>query len=106
MIYHKDLEKRWSSFSFLEQMANIGSEVERTINWKNKNDEEYSRLAFERALELMDFTMSDPKNRKRLKEVARVREFFADYFQCGNNYSFDDKFFKDYFSYFAIALNR
>lgn len=32
---HKGLtKKRWYSFSFYQQMANVGSEVERVINWK------------------------------------------------------------------------
>ena len=37
-------------------MANVGSEVERALNWQAKGNKEYSRLAFERALELLDFT--------------------------------------------------
>ena len=33
-FYHKDLsDDRWLEFSFAEQMANVGSEVERAINW-------------------------------------------------------------------------
>ena len=60
---------RWKELSFFEQMANIGSEVERTIQWKKKNNEDYSRRAFERTLELLDLTIADPKNKKRLKEL-------------------------------------
>ena len=67
---HKELSQgKWQKMSLIEQMANIGSEVERAINWKNKNDKEYSRMAFERALELIDLTISDGKNRWRLKEI-------------------------------------
>ena len=48
---HKDLaEGRWSQLSFLEQMANIGSEVERALNWRAKKNPGYSQKAFERAL--------------------------------------------------------
>jgi len=48
---HKNLASGgWQKLSFFEQMANIGSEVERTIKWKNKGNAEYSRLAFGRAL--------------------------------------------------------
>ena len=36
---HKELSQgKWQKMSLIEQMANIGSEVERAINWKNKND--------------------------------------------------------------------
>ncbi len=62
-FYHKDLsDGRWQEFSFAEQMANVGSEVERAIKWKNKNKPERSQLAFFRALELMDFTITDKIN--------------------------------------------
>ena len=36
---HKQLaDGRWFKLKFVEQMANIGSEIERTILWKNKNN--------------------------------------------------------------------
>jgi len=102
---HRELgQGRWEKLSLVEQMANIGSEVERAINWKNKNDKEYSRMAFERALELIDLTMADEKNRHRLIEISRVRESLADYFIGGNIYSFSDQFWKDYFFNFGFAV--
>lgn len=101
---HKNLsEGRWKKLSFFEQMANIGSEVERAINWRNKKDEAYSKMAFDRALELIDLTIADEKNRKRLRELTRVREVLIDYFLCGNNYSSSDKSWKNYFYAFAFA---
>ena len=103
---HKELSQgRWKQLSFFEQMANIGSEVERSINWKKKDNKEYSRLAFERALELIDLTIRDEKNIKRLRELTRVRENFVDYFVCGNNYSSSEKNWKNYFYSFAFASN-
>ena len=60
---HKDLAAgRWSQLSFLEQMANIGSEVERALNWRIKNNVDYAQKAFERALELIDLTLENEKN--------------------------------------------
>lgn len=70
---------RWRKFSLIEQLANIGSEVERTIKWKPKNLQ-YGQKAFERVLELFDLTLKDPKNRERLKEIARGRELFVDFY--------------------------
>ena len=85
---HKQLANgRWFNLSFMEQMANIGSEVERTISWRNKNNSEYSSLAFERALELLDLTVEDANNvqsRSRLKELLRLREVLVDYFLFSN----------------------
>ena len=51
---HKELAAgRWSTFSLVEQMANVGSDVGRAINWKAKGNLPYSQKAFERALELL-----------------------------------------------------
>jgi hypothetical protein len=78
MIYHKDLAGgRWKELSLTEQMANIGSEVHRALNWARKKEQEHSQLAFERGLELFDLTISDSRWRKRLKEICRAREVFC-----------------------------
>ena len=99
--------ERWFKLSFVEQMANVGSEVERTILWKEKNNPEYSKMAFERALELLDLTINDKRNIKRLKELLRVREVLADYFAFNNEYQSTDKSWRDYFYPFnwAARLN-
>ena len=100
---HKSLaEGRWQTLSFFEQMANIGSEAERTINWFDKN-KEYSRLAADRMIELLDLTISDPKNQKRLKELFRLREVLADYFYFDNVYKSDNQKWHNYFNAFNYA---
>jgi hypothetical protein len=54
---HQELASgRWATMSFMEQMANVGSEVERAISWRKKNNGEYGRMAIERALELLELT--------------------------------------------------
>lgn len=63
MIFNKEFEKRWLKFSLLEQMANIGAEIGRAINWREKDKKE-SQAFFERGLELLDLTINDPKNKK------------------------------------------
>lgn len=75
MIQHKELsEGRWQEMSFCEQMANIGSEVSRTIKWKEKNNPDQSQKAFERALELIDITLTTNLRRTALIELCRLRE--------------------------------
>lgn len=102
IIIHKDLAAgRWFTFSLAKQLANVGSEVERTIKWKNKGDVEYSRDACIRALELMDLTIADRKNKKRLKELLRVRYMFGDQYMGINEFNFTDEFWQNYFMYFA-----
>ena len=101
-FYHKGLaDGRWEEFSFAEQMANIGSEIERAIGWKKKGKSEYSREAFFRALELMDFTIADKKNKSRLKELCRVREVLVDYFFADNRYKSTDLSWQKYFGAFT-----
>ncbi len=101
---HKTLAAgRWFELDLIEQMANVGSEVERTIRWKEKGNRDYSDRAFERALELLDLTIVDKKNRKRLKEPCRVREMLVDYFHGDNEYSSTDAAWRKYFYAFAYA---
>lgn len=101
---HKDLaDGRWKTFSFLEQMANVGSEVERTMSRKREDRAEMAQKAFERALELLDLTIQDPKNRARLSELCRLREVLVDYFMYSNQYKSSDKLWHNYFYAFAYA---
>ena len=102
---HKDLASgRWKRMSFVEQMANIGSEVERALNWKSRNNTVYSHQAAERALELLDLTVEGVRGFSRLKELIRVREAIADYFFGTNQFISSDMSWKKYFSYFAYAM--
>lgn len=104
---HKQAQAgRWTKFTISEQMANIGSEVERTILWKNKNNQGYSQKAFERALELLDLTVGDKKNRHRLKEILRLREVLVDYFMFDNQYSSSDELWRKYFYPFNFKARR
>ena len=106
-IQHKDLAGgRWNSLSFCEQMANVGSEVERAIKWREKGNAQYSHMAFERALELLDLTVADEKNKKRLKELLRLRETLADYFAFENVYQSSDRCFQNYFYAFTFAARK
>jgi len=107
-FYHKGLASgKWEKLDFFEQMANIGSEVERAIKWRSTNPE-YSQQAFFRALELVDFTRLDPKNKTRgkLRELCRMRECLVDYFFGSNIYKSSDSLWQKYFRAFAFAASR
>ena len=102
---HKDLASgRWERLSFLEQMANIGSEVERALNWQVKDNAAYSQKAFERALELLDLTLDSTIAPARFKELARIREAIADYFVGTNQFKSTEISWRRYFSPFAYAV--
>lgn len=97
---------RWKQLSFMEQMANIGSEVERALNWQAKNNAAYSQQAFERALELVDLTLDAVTGCARLKELARLREVLVDYFFGTNRFLSTETAWKNYFSAFTYAARR
>ncbi|MBI5266521.1 MAG: hypothetical protein HY851_04730 [candidate division Zixibacteria bacterium] len=106
-VQHKDLAAgRWQNISFVEQMAHIGAEVERALNWKDRGNADYSRRAYERALELLDFTLDDPRNRPRTKEIARVREGLVDSFDGTNEFGSTDALWRGYFGAFSYAAGR
>ena len=94
---------RWKKLSFAEQMSNVGSEIERSINWRTKGRPDFGLRAFERALELLDLTIADPGNRGRLRELSRVREALADYFAFDNEYRSTDEDWQRYFRFFLMA---
>lgn len=98
MIIHKTLAGgRWFELSIAEQLANVGCDIDRAIRWRDKGDLNYSRSAFERALELLQFTIADPKNKKRLKELCRAKEALIDYFVYDNQYCSTDEAWQKYF---------
>ena len=96
---------RWQKLSLVEQLANVGSEVERAMTWRTKNAE-YSRLAFARALELIDLTLADVKNRRRCKEIARLREVLGDYFAGDNVWQSTDQLWRNFFYPFNYAARK
>lgn len=102
MSFHSSLaEGRWFTFSLAEQLGNIGSEVSRCIRARG-DDKRFEGAVF-RALELFDLTLSDPRWRKRLKEIARARELFCDAIQDGKEYGTTLEDLDKYFYYFAFA---
>ena len=104
---HKDITQgRWDQMPFVEQMANIGSEVERALNWRKKQNMDYTRKAFERALELIDLSLGAARNLSRLKELARVRETMVDYFFGTNEFVSTEASLQKYFLHFIYAARK
>ncbi len=102
--YHKDLsQKAWSRFTLAVQLANIGSEVIRAINWQKRGNAEYARLAFYRALELTDLTIMTRPGPARIREFTRMRTALVDYFDGTNSFASSDKNWTAYFTAFTVA---
>jgi len=91
---------------FMAQMANVGSEVERALKRRESGEEKSCMLAFDRALELLDLTISDERNLVHIGELTRAREVLADNIVGGNLYATTDESWRKYFGYFAQATRR
>lgn len=103
---HVDLASgRWFEISLSEQLANIGSEVGRAARWQAKKDSRFD-AAVDRALELFDLTIADPRWKKRLKELLRSRELFCDAVTGGNEYGTRLDDLDRYFLAFAVQARQ
>ena len=104
---HKQLaEGRWKSLSFVEQMANVGSEIHRALNWKKKNNRDYCDRSFEQALELLALTAENLKSPSALKELMRLKEALKDFFYGTNEFSSSEILWRKYFDHFNMAARK
>ena len=94
---------RWQRLSLAEQLANVGAEVGRM---RRRRAAEERTAAFERALELLDLTLADPRWRGRLKEIARAREVLCDAVRGGREYGATLEDLDRYFLDFAVAARQ
>ena len=100
--------ERWRALSLAQQLGNVGSEVGRALKWRSRNPT-IAQGALERALELIDFTLDDPRHTSsvgRLREICRVRETMLDYFLGTNRYGWTEAALRRYFDAFAMAAAR
>ena len=106
-IQHEGLAGgRWNEISFCEQMANVGSEVSRALNWQKKGNDDFSRKAVNRALELLDLTIGSLRKYSRLKELFRTREALVDFFYGSNEFSSSEILWRKYFDHFNFAARK
>ncbi len=103
-IQHKTLaDGHWHTLSLREQLGNVGSEINRAIIWRRKDEKKYQD-SFDRALELMDLTLQDSRWRdERLRELDRVREMICDVMLGGKEYDSTLEDLDRYFFAFAFA---
>lgn len=98
---------RWMTLSIAEQLANVGSEVERAIRAREAGKEARFERALDRALELFDLTAADDRWRgPRRREVLRAREEFCRLFFTSDPPAGSARGLIDYFLRFAIAARR
>jgi len=105
LVQHKGMEESWKSHSLVWQLANIGSEVSRSI--RNIGKPARFQGAYERALELFDITIEyavESETPARVREVCRAREEFCDFFN-GNSFKTDPVRMQQYYDQFAAIVN-
>lgn len=98
---HHETEKRWGNFTIWQQLLAVGSEVGRARSSEERDDKDGKRRALERAMELLDFTIADPRWRNhRLAELLRARELVAGHFDGSDAYDSTladlENYFNDY----------
>lgn len=74
--WHKTLtQDKWADFSLRDQILMIASEILRAKNWLKHQDIEITCDCYERALELIDLTVSDKRlNLEQRKRLLQIRE--------------------------------
>jgi hypothetical protein len=104
---HSTIGARWSTLTLVEQMANVGSEVERSIRAKESANETRLSHALARALELFDLTAADDRWRgPRRREILRAREEFCRLFFANDVPRDSARGLQRYFLAFAVAARR
>ncbi|WP_419949180.1 hypothetical protein [Candidatus Palauibacter sp.] len=77
-LHPRAAEGGWARLDLVEQLGNIGSEVERTVRAHEAGRKGRFEGALARALELFDLTAADPRwHGHRCQEVLRAREEFC-----------------------------
>src|SRR5213083_3225418 len=108
MATHAGLaEGRWEGLTLAEQLAHVGSEVDRAIAaWEAQRRDRFER-ALGRALELFDLTARDDRWRgHRRREILRAREEFCRLFFDDDVASGAARTLREYFLHFALLARR
>lgn len=98
---------RWRELSLSEQLAHVGSEVERSIRAHQSGNRSRFDNALARALELFDLTATDPRWRHhRRREILRAREEFCRLFFDAPASDESVRGLQRYFLAFAVAARK
>lgn len=100
------LQEGWHKMTLAEQMGNAGSEVGRALNWQKKGRKEFAQKSADRALEMLDLTLSDYRWHDRLRELCRARNLTADYLYGINEFRSSPEMLEKYFFQFAVIARK
>ena len=67
----------WYEMPVTLQISNIGSEVGRAIRYKNKDNQQRMIMFCEKAIEFLQLSISDPKNKHRKNATHLLLAIFC-----------------------------
>ena len=94
---------RWNKMSISEQILNIGGEIQRAVDRKEKNEDSLAKQYLSKALEWIELTKKDPKNTGRIAEINIVEDEVRDYFEK-NKYRNNKNSIMSYWNSFFTAI--
>lgn len=77
----------WFAMPIGVQISNVGSEVHRAINWKNRGDVQKKNSFCMKAIEFLELMKKDPKNCHRKGELDCCIDELKDYLMGENIYN-------------------
>lgn len=77
----------WFAMPIGVQISNVGSEVHRAINWKNRGDVQKRNNFCMKAIEFLELMKKDPKNCYRKGELDCCINELKDYLMGENIYN-------------------
>lgn len=77
----------WFAMPLGVQISNVGSEVHRAINWKNRGDVQKRNSFCMKAIEFLELMKKDPKNCYRKGELDCCIDELKDYLLGENIYN-------------------
>jgi len=99
--------QRWAALTLMQQLGNVGSEVERAIRAHESGNAARFDNALDRALELFQFTIADERWRgSKRREILRAREEFCRLFFDPTVSPDSGDGLRRYFLAFATAARR
>lgn len=98
---------RWTALTLAEQLANVGSEVDRALAARAAHQSDRFDGALRRALELFDLTVADDRWRgHRRREILRAREEFCRLFFDEQSPAAAGPTLSKYFLQFALLARK
>lgn len=96
----------WEKFSLPEKIGNIGSEISRARFWHEKKKLDAEKISLERSLEMLQATLDSSLSNAARREIARMLELVADWYQGSHIYNVNPIEIENYFTEYAFLAKN